>query len=610
MDKIIDSDEEIEYARTTTNRIINFSTNYLSENKSKVFDNLNIAEYKQTLYNFIEPIIIFHKSRTENYTISQDKIIFLSNYEFFKPACYDLKRKNISSIYDASLYILRKVLWFFDLVSSENDGIVNISKKQHVNKTITTFITLISILLELYFTNNKQVPDIKELIELIKNKLNIKDIKDILPNINSNAEFKLLACIINRFELDKREIEIKQLGKLNFKELKTKDKDTNKTIVDKNILKDIKNTLATFIKTSAITLVIIKAIVHIVNLITEKIPMLSSMINKGSNMISNGINSIGSSINLSSGKTGKTKSQKQLKPSSKHNVSVDTEIKNYASRNKDRKNNKDANNPLGNNGANNNLNSGKGKNITPDGGGSITPPSGTNGRIGSYDNPLIPAQNVSDNKTNGKRNSEIKDLEPEKYITDNSKITTNNNDVVKDPAIDYTENNTIQKNKEIDDDEIISCFKLDNPIFFDEEKRKIEEFNLEKEKLNNDSIKLENYINKQQSNSTKNKPSLQNTTHNSPENNQTSTQPSTDTDNTDNKTNNKYLDNNLSNNNSQNKSTSFQDKLKKETNNNQSIIKKVIEEHEENGNKSHTEIIETKKNEKGDDSPDNLPRMY
>ena len=125
--------------------------------------------------------------------------------------------KNISNIYNVSLYVLRKVLWFYNLIFSENNDIIGISEKQCINKTIDNFITLISILLEMHFTNGKQIPDIKELIESIKTKLNISNIKDILPNINSNTEFKLLACIINRFELDKREIEIDKLNKLNIK---------------------------------------------------------------------------------------------------------------------------------------------------------------------------------------------------------------------------------------------------------------------------------------------------------------------------------------------------------------------------------------------------------
>ena len=161
MDRMVydDKNEEIEYARTTINRIINFSTSCLLENKSEVFDNLNITEYKQTLYNLIEPIIIFYKDKTKDYTISQDKIIFLSSYELFKPACYDLKDKNISSIYDVSLYILNKVLWFFDLVSSENSDITDILEILHTKKLLT-FTNLFSILLEIYFSNNQQLSNL------------------------------------------------------------------------------------------------------------------------------------------------------------------------------------------------------------------------------------------------------------------------------------------------------------------------------------------------------------------------------------------------------------------------------------------------------------------
>ena len=203
--------EEIEYARLSIKRIISFSINYVLENNSNIFDNLNIMEFKQTLYFFIEPIVMFYKNKTNNYTIQQDKIKFLSDYESFKPLCYELK--NMFSIYCVSVYILSKVLWFFGLVSSGN---VNINKEE---QKLITFISLISVVLEIYFNNNKQITNIKDLMEIIKNKIKIKiiDIKEL--TVKKNDKIRFLDSLINRFEIDKREMEIKELKTLNIKQL-------------------------------------------------------------------------------------------------------------------------------------------------------------------------------------------------------------------------------------------------------------------------------------------------------------------------------------------------------------------------------------------------------
>lgn len=600
--------------------LANLSFTYLLKETHLTYEEYNnVKKCKEIIIQTMIPVVISGLKSENKYNLDYvvnhiflDKFSIFDNTEILKIKTR-LESIHIDSLYSLFYHTSETILCFFELIDSDNNVITDTDKENLHTEKLLTFTNLFSILLEICFSNNQQLSNLnlnnlKELINSINNNLNNKIInnKNIinLVSLLSNVNYKCRIEILKYFNIELTE-KIKQLTNLNLAKLKTKDKDTNKTIVDKNILKDIKETLNTFINTSAITLVIIKAIVHIVNLITEKIPMLSSMINKGSNMISNGINSIGSSINLSSGKTGKTKSQKQLKPSSKHNVSVDTEIKNYASRNKDRKNNKDANNPLGNNGANNNLNSGKGKNITPDGGGSITPPSGTNGRIGNS-NPLIPVQNGGDNKTNGKRNTEIKDLEPKKDITDNSQTTTNDSGAVKDSVMDYTENNKMEKNKEFDDNQNdINKFNM-----YDD----LSEFNIDnnREELDNSGNNLEKYSRSQSLS--------QDTTSNSSEDNPTPAQSLTDTDNTadinntgdinniDNKTdNNKNHNNNLSNNNSQNntKSTSFQDKLKKENKSNESAIEKEKKKHEESENKSHTEVIK----KKGDDSPDNSPRL-
>ena len=620
MNKMIynDLDGEIEYARMMIDRIINFSINYISESGSKIFNNLNIniTEYKQTLYHFIEPIVIFHKDKTENYTISQDKIIFLSSYKSFKPSCYELKNKNyLTNIYDVSIYVLNKVLWFFNLNSSENDNITNTTGKEY--KTINSFITLFSILLELYFTNHQQLSNLnintlKQLLNNINSNLNNKIInnKDIinLVSLLSNANYKCRTEILKYFNLDLTE-RIKQLNELNLKDLKSKN---NNEKIDKSVLAKIKSTLTTFISTSALTLVTIKALVNMIALIVEKIPMLSSMINKGSSMISNGINIIndignGSINNLfnSSSKTKQTKTNtSEINPGSKHTITNDNKgtIKGFNSKSKNKNNsikNRNTNNPLGNNNnTSDNPNFGKNKDFTPNDGGSITiTPNGSNRGIGNTNNPSIPVKSDDGNKSNKKRNIKTEDLEPEKDITDNPQITTNDGDGTKDIATDNTENNEkIQENDSYEDgyDNIPNKFGTDDFCGFN---------------ITSNDNKLDN----NQQNLTNSQSPLQDISQNSSENNLTSNQTAigrSNTDNIDSETNsNKNYDNNLSNNNLQNNTnpTPFQDKLKKENKSNESIIKKVIKEHEENENKSHTEIIK----KKGDDgSPDNSPTIH
>lgn len=574
---------ETEYARVMINRIVNFSIDCILENKPQMFDNLNVAEYKQTLYYFIEPIVIFYVSKTENYTISSDKIVFLSNNESFKPACYELNNKNyLSNIYDVSLYVLRKVLWFFNLVSSENNDIINVSEKEYINKTINSFITLISILLEIYFSNNGQMPDIKELLELIKNKLNILDIKDIMPNINSNVEFKLLTCIINRFELDKREIETAQLTNLNLKNIPFKDKNTNKTIVDEKQLRIIKDTLATFIATLTTTITMIKAVVHIISLIVEKIPALSSLVNKNFGIINNIINGISSvGTNLFNNNTTK---QIETNPRSKYTAAGNGKetIKDFNSKSKDGNgNNSIGNGLLGNN----NSNSGKGIATNGDGSINTTP----NGRIGNPDNPLVPSQNNNKQNSNSKfNNDKITDLEPKPNVSNNFGIIDGNEKAKDIATIDNIENNVIQKNGEINnDDNIFNNIDLDDGFSGFSEKDNIDCLDCNQKDLK-EKLQVQ--------------PLSQDTPSNLPENNPTSTQPS---DNTNDTSNN--IENNT-NKTSEPCKTSFQDKIKKENSNTKSIIEEEKKKHGDSKNKSHAEIIETKK--KGDDFPDNSLTLY
>ena len=480
-----DINEEIEYIRLSIKRIINFSIDYIFENNFNVFDNLNIVEYKQTLYFFIEPIIIFYKDKTGNYTISQDKIIFLSNYEYFKTICYDLQNKNISNIYNVSLYVLRKVLWFFNLIFSENNDIIGISEKQCINKTINDFITLISILLEMHFTNGKQIPDIKELIESIKTKLNISNIKDILPNINSNTEFRLLACIINRFELDKREIEIDKLNKLNIRNLKSKDK--NKTIIDRDILKNIKETITTFITTSAITFAIIKAIVYIVSLIAEKIPMLSSIIDKGSTLINN------SAINFfNSSKTGNNKP-------SKTNYKTKRRTKDSNSSNRGRR--KSRNNINQTENKDNSSSSGKSKENNPNNDNSLMLHNRINGE--SRNNPPnypAPSKNYDNNNYNG-NGTNIKSREnntptnnPD-IVGNCNKIESNHNEDLRDTNIDFAENNNINDSKCLKDD----YYDMDNILnmFADGDEFSSFRNKNRKEDLDEDQTNQKNFINQE-----------------------------------------------------------------------------------------------------------------
>ena len=300
--------EEIEYARLSIKRIISFSINYVLENNSGIFDNLNIMEFKQTLYFFIEPIVMFYKNKTNNYTIQQDKIKFLSDYESFKPLCYELK--NIFSINFVSIYILGKVLWFFGLISSGN---ANISKEE---QKLITFISLISIILEIYFYNNKQITNIKDLMEIIKNKIKITDIKEL--TVKKNDKIRFLDSLINRFEIDKREMEIKQLKTLNIKQLINKG--NRKALITKT-----KNTISKLLATSAITFAVIKAVVRIVSLVTNKTIMLpyknlNVVNNKAFNMKKSGIIKLecpDNKIMITSGINSKSNNLTKIKNSKK-----------------------------------------------------------------------------------------------------------------------------------------------------------------------------------------------------------------------------------------------------------------------------------------------------
>ena len=597
--------------------LANLSFTYLLKETHLTYEEYNnVKKCKEIIIQTMIPVVISGLKSENKYNLDYvvnhiflDKFSIFDNTEILKIKIR-LENIHIDSLYSLFYHTSETILYFFELIDSDNNVITDTNKENLHTEKLLTFTNLFSILLDLYFSNHQQlsnlnINNLKELINNINNNLNNKIInnKDIinLVSLLSNVNYKCRIEILKYFNVDLTE-KITQLTNLNFKDLKSKN---NNEKIDKSALVKIKETLNTFINTSAITLVIIKAIVYIVNLITEKIPMLSSVIGKGSNMITDTINSIGSSISLFSDRTGKTKISK-ANPTSEHSTTDNGETKDYASKGKGRKNNKDTNNQLGNNGniSNNpDLETDKGNIPNGDGSITITPPSGTNGGIGNSSNPLIPVQNDGDNKTNRKKDTKTISSESKENETDNPQITKNNNDGTKDTVADGAENDEMYNSK-------ISKFNNRKKRFSDFTNENKYSVNINNERNTENNNYLQNNIKQQEENK------IPNPLENNPTPTQSTinTDNTTDINNTDNtkntKTdNNKNLANNLSNNSSQNKPTSFQDKIKKKTNNTKSTIRKVIEEHEENENKSHTEIIKKKENEKGDDSPDNSPGL-
>ena len=467
-----------------------------------------------------------------------------------------LENIDINSLYSLFYYTSETILYFFELTYSDSNVITNKEEQK-----LITFITLFSILLELYFTNHQQLSNLnintlKQLINNINSNLNNKIInnKDIinLVFLLSNTNYKCRTEILKYFNLDLTE-RIKQLNELNLKDLKSKN---NNEKIDKSVLAKIKSTLSTFISTSALTLVTIKALVNMIALIVEKIPMLSSMINKGSSMISNGINIINDigngSINTlfnSSSKTKQTKTNiSEINPGSKHTITNNNKgtIKGFNSKSKNKNNsikNRNTNNQLGNNN-NTSDNPNLGKNTIPNGGGSITiTPNGSKGKIGNTNNPLIQpgSNNNKQNSDNKFANTDIAEPKSKTGILNNPVNIDDDKKIKDNSTVDNLENGKIQRNGEVDDyDDAINDIDLDDNFSgFSINNKDNKKFSIEQNLTNSQS---QSPLQDIPQNSSKNNPTL----------NQTAIGRS-NTDNIDSETNsNKNYDNNLSNNNSQN----------------------------------------------------------